>query len=85
MISDIVLTLTGINFQFHFSSIRENNIPKSLPFLYEIFKDKFIIKVTVFKKSMTNSLRGGDLVAVEGLVCLKDESGYTSGKYFTYL
>ena len=29
-------------------------------------------------------LHGGDLVAVEGLVCLKDENGYTSGKYFTY-
>ena len=29
-------------------------------------------------------LHGGNLVAVEGLVCLKDENGYTSGKYFTY-
>ena len=29
-------------------------------------------------------LRGGDLNAMERLVCFKDENGYTSGKYFTY-
>ena len=29
-------------------------------------------------------LHGGDLVVVEGLVCLKDKNGCTSGKYFTY-